>query len=64
MNRLSILTCLYMSQGGVYVSEDGTDDEVGAGELLFPKRGLRQYNSRRNFLILKFEKILKNFKSY
>ena len=36
-------TLIYVIKGTMYISEDGTDYEVGEGELLFLKRGLRHY---------------------
>ena len=38
---------IYVVEGVVYVSEEGTDYEIGAGELLFLKKGVRHYGKRR-----------------
>lgn len=37
---------IYVSEGTIYVTEDGIDHEVNAGELLFLKSGVRHYGAR------------------
>lgn len=37
---------IYVVEGVVYVSEEGTDYEIGAGELLFLKKGVRHYGKK------------------
>ncbi len=34
---------IYVTDGAIYVTEDGTDYAVGAGEMLFLKSGIRHY---------------------
>lgn len=37
---------IYVEDGTIYVTEDGIDHEVGAGELLFLKSGVRHFGTR------------------
>ncbi|MBR1392334.1 MAG: helix-turn-helix transcriptional regulator [Ruminococcus sp.] len=37
---------IYVSEGSIYVTEDGTDYTVGEGSLLFLKSGLRHYGKQ------------------
>lgn len=47
MDRTAAFNVLiYVTDGAIYVTEDGTDYEVNAGELLFLKSGVHHWGSR------------------
>lgn len=39
---------VYVTEGAIYVTEDGTDYEISAGSLLFLKHGIRHFGKKEN----------------